>query len=67
MLLDVHEIIMGSMLALSPATLQQPKCSLSRVVLCASVLPCVFGRASVQVDLQGLFFPWRVAHAVSSF
>lgn len=67
MLLVVHEIIMGLMLALSPATLQQPICPLSRVVLCASVLPCIFGRASIQVDLQGLFFPWGVAHAVPSF
>lgn len=67
MLLDVHEFIMGSMLALSPATLQQPNCPLSKVVLCASVLPSVFSRASIQVDLQGLFFPWGVTHTVPSF
>lgn len=32
-----------------------------------SVLPRVFGRASVQVDLEGLFLARGVADAVSSF
>lgn len=37
-----------------------------RSVLRASVLSRVLGRASIQVDLEGLLLAWRIADTVSS-